>query len=145
MSKFEHNGFTLIEVLVASIILFMAISIASYSYNHTINIGIKLDRLYRVAGRVDFLREKIKEEIRVNPQIESGEGYFENNRFRYAWNVRDKSEKNSQSGLDIESGMVDSGGYNIVLYSIVVEIYMTESGKLFREVEYGVLDWKRIK
>lgn len=76
MTKF-HRGFTLLEVMVAGIILFAAISTVSMIYRNTINSQQLSIKHLKIASVVPFLLDEVRDEIRNKTTLQSslaGEG-----------------------------------------------------------------------
>ncbi len=116
----KQTGFTLLEVLVASLILFLAIALASVAYRAGIKTEVSAERKLFQSIAVVYIREAIVEEMRLKPGLSSGAGDW--GRFLYAWEVTSKSEKWSKSGLDAETGTYVNLGRPLQLFTIKLEV-----------------------
>lgn len=56
----DTSGFTLVEILVASVILFTCLGAAAVSYNTAVNLAQKLDETIAVSSAMPHIREQIK-------------------------------------------------------------------------------------
>ncbi len=104
----RQSGFTLLEVLVASLILFMAIALVSLSYRTGLNAERAAEsRVFKTAV-LRFIQQAVAEELRVRPNLSTGTGTW--GEFSYNWVVVNRFEKWSKAGFDIESnGYVEIG------------------------------------
>ncbi|MCY7294378.1 PulJ/GspJ family protein [Alteromonas sp. a30] len=118
------KGFTLIEVLIASVILFMAIALVSMAYKSGIRAEMAAEKHVFRAVALGFIEAAIKEELRASPSNTSGEGRW--SRFEYSWKVVDVKEKWSKAGLDYESNTQVQFGRKVFLQYISVEINEVE-------------------
>lgn len=120
----KMKGFTLIEVLIASVILFMAIALVSMAYRGGLQAEAAAEKHVFKAVVLGFIEEAIKEEIRERPNKTAGEGTW--GRFEYSWQVTDIKEKWSQAGVDIESNAEVQFGRKMFLHYINIEINNVE-------------------
>lgn len=93
-------GFTLIEVLVASIILFMFIMMASQAFSQSAQSSLKAERAVKVAGIVPLLVDNIKSEIFAAKTLADvvGEGHFQ--QVNYSWKATLVERKPPIEGFD---------------------------------------------
>jgi type II secretory pathway pseudopilin PulG len=59
----SDGGFTLVEILVASVILFTCLGAAAISYNTAVNLAQKLDETIAVSSAMPRIREQIKTQL----------------------------------------------------------------------------------
>jgi hypothetical protein len=71
------RGLTLIEVLIASTILFAAITVVSETYRTSLAASDKAERLVRLVTPLPLITAKIRDDLRTNPQNRvTGSGEF---------------------------------------------------------------------
>lgn len=129
----KYRGFTLLEVLVASLILAMAISIASLAYQTGLTAERVAEKKVYKASVLRFIKEAIVEEIRKRPDLREGEGDWGS--FSYQWTIQKRFEKWSKSGFDLESNTNVEMGRKLQLLSISLDV----DGE---EYEFTHLAWK---
>jgi len=124
-------GFTLIEVLVASIILFSAISLAAVSFSLS-NKSIETAHSFsRVQQARFFIKELIMEVRRTNPSIDSGSGMWGG--LSYVWSIKPAGQRKLQYGSSILPDEVLDTGMTVTVYAVEIEV----DGK---EFEYEILE-----
>ncbi|MGJ8680090.1 prepilin-type N-terminal cleavage/methylation domain-containing protein [Paraglaciecola sp.] len=86
-SKCLQRGFTLMEVLIAGLILFMAISTTTLIYRSAMMSSLKAEKVITINGFVPFAVEDIEIQIReaMNPQKLAFEGEGELLDITYTW------------------------------------------------------------
>lgn len=129
----KQRGFTLLEVLVASLILFMAIAIVSMAYRTGLTAERAAEKKVFKTSVLRFMKEAIVEEIRVRPESKQGEGNW--GKLSYQWSVDKRFEKWSKSGFDLESGSNVEMGRKLQLLDISIDV----DGE---EYEFTHLAWK---
>ncbi len=91
MPSSKIKGFTLIEVLLAAVILFMFLTMASMAFNQAANASLKAERAAKVAAIVPLLTQNIKEVIlRSRGTSESGQGQFGQMAFRWKASLKQR-------------------------------------------------------
>ncbi len=70
------SGFTLIEVLAASIILSLVLAIAASSFTNIVANSASVERSYVRSLAMLFARELIQEQLRLNPNTPRGTGQW---------------------------------------------------------------------
>ncbi|MBF0225771.1 MAG: prepilin-type N-terminal cleavage/methylation domain-containing protein [Desulfobacterales bacterium] len=140
--KFYDDGFTLIEVLIASLIIFSAISIGSLIYQSSVRAVIKINSHISIAEAIPSIVDLIKEDI-VSGK-DKGEGRF-HTYISYLYTSKDiKKGKNILSGFDEISNSISYGRFNITLKEIKLKIIYND--KAFKREEYYTykeLLWKQ--
>lgn len=129
----QQVGFTLLEVLVASLILFMSIALVSMAYKTGINAEKAAEKKVYKSVMLRFVQQAIAEELRVKPNDASGEGSWGD--FSYQWMVVKTYEKWSKSGFDSESNSQVQLGRQLQLKDISIDV----NGEIY---EYTHLSWK---
>jgi prepilin-type N-terminal cleavage/methylation domain-containing protein len=76
MQKRNSQGFTLIEVLIASTILFLFLAMAAQAFSQSAQTSIKAERAAKVAALVPLLVENIRGDIHADksPSDKHGQG-----------------------------------------------------------------------
>mgnify|MGYP005707633269 CR=1 FL=1 len=128
-----QNGFTLLEVLVASLILFMAIALVSLTYRTGLNAERAAEKKVFKSVVVRFIQQAIVEELRVRPGRNSGDGQW--GELSYQWEVKKESGKWSKSGFDIETNTQVEMGRQLELKDINIDV----EGEIY---EFTHLSWK---
>lgn len=131
-TSLKQSGLTLVEVLVASILLFTAISLASVTYRSATKTELSSENAIFRAVALGFIREMVSEELRVNPTAETGDGRW--GKFEFSWEITDIKSKSAKAGFDIESNMQTELGRQLRLASIEITI----NGQVY---EYEHLSW----
>lgn len=129
----QVGGFTLLEVLAASLILFVAIALASMAYQTGIKSEQSAQKKVVLAVALSYIRQSIEEEIRIQPDASNGEGQWDN--FLYTWEVTNRLSKWSKAGIDSESQSRVELGHQLELTTIRV----TVNGE---EHEFTSLSWR---
>lgn len=77
-NKNNQAGFTLIEVLISAVILFMFLALASQAFSQAAQSSLKAERAAKVSAAVPLLLETIKQDIMAarSPQGVKGSGVF---------------------------------------------------------------------
>ncbi|MCS0028276.1 PilW family protein [Vibrio diabolicus] len=115
---YKHKGFTLIEALVASMILFAVITSMSMLYQSTIKAELKAKQSIEYSSAIPFILDQIRYQIR-NERIDNGEGYAQG--AYYHWNA---SEIDRKAGY-VPEGLEDEYGAQqrrFVLWSVTLTV-----------------------
>lgn len=118
--KPRQSGFTLIEVLVASLILFMAIALVSLAYRTGLNAERAAEKRVLKAVAMEFIKQTVVEELRIRPNASSGDGEW--GEFSYNWKVNKRYEKWSKAGFDYETGSRQEFGRKLELLDVNIEL-----------------------
>lgn len=141
----SHKGFSLIEVLIASAILFAALSVATLAYSQSVRSAEKIAALHKVSARMETIRLMIREEIRVNPGV--GEGTGQIGSLHYQWQIKDVQESNSRAWQQLPDLETERTHYKLFLLNLAVKIdvkHSTGRSVLSRSAEMELLEWQRI-
>lgn len=124
---------TLLEVLIAGLLLFMAISLAAMTYQASIKTESSARKSIVRSVALGFIREQIAEDLRVNPEAKSGQGGWGD--IQYDWEITRSQSKSAKAGFDIESNTQAQLGKVLVLSDIRIVINDQEH-------EYVHLSWQ---
>lgn len=116
----QQAGFTLIEVMVAGLLLFVAIGLASVTYQSSLKTDATAQNRIRDAVYLRFIEAEIKEQLRQNPLIKKGQVKWQAD--EYPWEVKQTFSKNSKAGFDTESGSDIAVGKQLLLHKLSVEL-----------------------
>lgn len=116
----QQAGFTLLEVLIAGLILFTAIALVSLAYRTGLQSERSaVNRVFKtMAAR--YIEQNVAEQLRLQPQRESGEGQW--GRWQYEWRVTDRYSKWSKAGFDIETNTVVQVGRPLELLDVLIDV-----------------------
>lgn len=97
------NGFTLIEVLVSSVILFSVISIMTLIYRGAVGASMKAEQVVHISQGLPFAINDIRNYIRSNGakfNVLDGQGLAVNT--KYSWNAEVVDFKAPPSKFDVD-------------------------------------------
>jgi type II secretory pathway pseudopilin PulG len=137
----KSAGFTLVETLVASTILFACLAAAALSYNTAVNLTHKLNSTVAVGIARNDIQAAIKSHLFDG--VTSGNRQSDDGALHYAWQARLQRASRTILRRDHDfGGELVYGGFNIELYTveIVVTPAHTESPQQSR-FEYMELVW----
>ena len=113
---YNERGFTLIEVLIASVILFSAVAAGTLVYRGSIRLGDKASATVRISAALPSIMEHVKEALME--QKMKGEGSFDDG-ISYSWvSEAAKSSRNILSAFDETTGGIEYGRFKIVLNNV---------------------------
>jgi len=138
----HEKGFTLIEVLVASLILFSVLTISTNIYRSSIKAVEKVSAITLISRALPFVREDIKTKI-FQKEIK-GEDVFNKN-ISYTWHCAPlETSKNIISAYDEFTGGLQYGHFNLALNKVFLTIKYG-NGFLIKEkkYQYKELSWTR--
>ena len=116
----KQAGFTLIEVMVAGLLLFVAIGLASVTYQSSLKTDSTAQNRIRDAVYLRFIEAEIKEQLRQNPLLKMGQVRWQGD--EYTWVITQTFSKNSMAGFDSESGSNIAIGKQLLLHQLSVEL-----------------------
>ena len=118
--RYLQSGFTLIEVMVAGLLLFVAIGLASVTYQASLKTDMSAQNRIREAVHLRFIEAEIKEQLRQNPLLKMGEVQSQSG--DYAWAITQTFSKNAKAGFDTETGSDIGLGKQLILHQLSVEL-----------------------
>lgn len=128
----RQKGFTVIELMVASILLITAISMVTLIYRSNVSTALAAERKIDGAVVHYFVVQEIKETLRVMDS-QSGQGRW--GEHDYQWRVVSVSERWSKAGYDAEVQSVRDAGRKLKLKIIEVQVNNTDT------FEFSTLTW----
>lgn len=136
-----NKGFTLIEVLVASIILFSSIAIVSLLYKGVLVSSQKAQQHIQLSAAVPFVIEVVQRDIRyqkkVSEQTLSGQGIYWG--VDYQWRAKIIEAKAPPTNFDIESGKMVEHQAKYLLWQVSLKL---EFKNVQQELVYNDLSWR---
>lgn len=123
----HSKGFTLIEVLIAGVILFTAIGLVYGSFSQSVLNTEKAQKVIELNGVLPVIASKIKTEINnsLEQKLTKGDGVIANH--RYSWD----SHEIKQAPILERANSDGRSGVNIILLEVNVVIYSQNSTKRF--------------
>ena len=132
------KGFTLIEVLIASVILFLFLAIASQAFNQSATASRKAERAAKIAGLLPLLTENIRNKIvaakQISDQGDSG-SFFDLN---YQWEATLLERLGPPKRLSVEIEDDTRDRFNLWQVNVIVS-----DGSYQRRWQYEELTWHR--
>lgn len=138
----KQSGFSLIEVLIASLILFLSITLAFNIYRTAIISTDTAQQTLRLQAHIVDIQKLITQQIRRNgfPETMRGEGDF--NDLIYSWQAtpiaRGRAEHPDNEPLGAGFSLFNRGGTVMLLWQ--VEMAVEYQGKV-RQFNFTELTW----
>lgn len=136
----NSSGFTIIEVIIASVILFSALVIGSIAHRASIRIIEKAEAIIAASDAVPAIVEAVKSELFQNR--DRGEGRYGKD-IVYAWtSVETASSPNIRSEFSESTGGMELGRFQVILKTVTLNLTCTSYGqnRVF-PYEYQELIW----
>ena len=137
----DEAGFTLVETLVAAVILFTCLAAASLSYNTAAGLAGRLDATVEIATEAASIRDSVTESLFAG-RTEGVARYAEN--IEYAWLAEEKrSSRTVTGGFDELTGEIQYGRFHVTLYSVELVVTLERYGRRHNaRYEYHELVWR---
>ena len=134
----KQKGFTLIEVLVASFILFLVITAMTMVYRGSMLSSFKAERALKFAALVDPIAENIRLEIQdsLSETQLSGQGTM--GEITYSWNAVTIQQAKAPLIFDAELGELSSGNKVYTLWGITMQLKLNTA---VREYQFNEVTW----
>lgn len=131
----KQQGFTLIEVLVASFILFLVIASVTMVYRGALLSSFKAEQVLRFSSMV----EPISEQIRSQIKDASGEGDKQGNgamgELTYHWSATVSQQGTAPEQFNFESGEVEAGKVTFYLWHIELQLQFKTATRQYQFTE----------
>lgn len=133
------EGFTLVEILVATVIILFSIATLSALINSANQTEIKTSDRLELLAQVPTILTSIKLNIRLSgkPNTLSGEGATPNT--QYSWRATLASSSGPANVLPNASETSLSGQNTFKLYNVDLQVW---SGNVSRDYTFSVLAWE---
>ena len=138
----NEKGFTLVEVIVASVVLFSAIAIGSLAYRTSVN---SLDRISTNIAMADAL-PPIMVFVREDLELEKDQGSGRYSPYiSYSFEAKTaETSRNILSPYDEFTGGLQYGDYVITLWNVQLTMTYEEEGRVKQaQYDYKELIWER--
>ena len=138
----HESGFTLVEVLIAAVILFSALALGTLAYRTSISTLDRVTANVRIADALPSIMAKVKTEVQRRKT--RGEGRYGES-VAYLWRARRiKTSKNIISPFDDATGGPLQGVFKMTLHNILLKITYERDGRNKEtEYEYQELSWSK--
>ncbi len=133
-----QKGFTLIEVLVASFILFLVISAVTMVYRGALLSSNKAERTLVFSALVEPISEQIRSHIRSSKDEEQLQGNGEMGELVFSWHASAKYQSKAPEQFNALNGNVDSGNKTFKLWDVTLQIKLKSAT---REYHFSELSW----
>jgi Tfp pilus assembly protein PilE len=139
----DQAGFTLVETLVAGVILFTCLAAAAVSYNTAVNLTNKLNATIAVATAVPDIRNEVKQQL--FDRKFSGEAQFSET-LNFSWQASEKRSARTITGTGYERGEgLDYGRFRISLYEVALTVWPSDAHSSYASrYEYTELVWQEM-
>jgi len=134
------KGFTLIEVLISSVILFLFLAIASQAFNQSATASRKAERAIKVAGLLPLLTESIRNEIVAVKQSNDQSGQGSLLGLSYEWQATLLERLSPPRRLDSGEGGYKSYPERFNLWQVNVTV---SEGSYQSRWQYEEISWHK--
>jgi len=141
----DISGFTLVETIVASVILFTCLGAATLSYNAAIDMAGRTDSIIRIAGVQADIRAAVRDKLFSGVTREEDIRYAED--ITYTWRAdRSRGSRNILGSSTETTGGLEYGNFNLTLYALSLTITYSQYGQNRQSgFDYKELVWIPIK
>lgn len=136
----RNKGFTLIEVMIAAVIIFSALGLGMLAYRTSLTAVDKITANVHIADALPPIMAAVKTEILEHKN--QGQGHYGNS-IAYVWNSKAiRSSKNILSAYDEATDGLEYGRFQVVLNNIKLTVtYEKDGSKKEALFEYRELLW----
>jgi prepilin-type N-terminal cleavage/methylation domain-containing protein len=136
-SSNNQKGFTLIEVLVASFILFLVIAAVTMVYRGALLSSHKAERSLKFSSLVEPISEHIRLTLQspINNEVQ-GQGSM--GAITYNWSATEAFQGKAPPSFDAEQGSVTQGEKTFKLWDVTLELQLKTASRsyYFSEVSW---------
>ena len=138
----NEKGFTLVEVIVASVVLFSAIAIGSLAYRTSIASVDRISANIAMADALPAIMVSVREEL--NNRKDQGNGRYSPS-ISYSFTTKTaESARNIISSHDEFTGGLEYGRYVITLKNVQLTITSEKEGRVKQvQYDYKELLWEK--
>lgn len=133
----KQQGFTLIEVLVASFILFLVIAAITMVYRGALLSSHKAEQVLRFSAMVEPISEQIRIQIKASEGSEM-QGQGEMGEMSYTWSATVNQQATAPEQFNFESGEVEAGRVTFYLWHVEMQLQLKTST---RQYQFSELSW----
>jgi prepilin-type N-terminal cleavage/methylation domain-containing protein len=138
----NEKGFTLVEVIVASVVLFSAVAVGSFTYRTSVASVDRISANIAMADALPAIMVFVKEEL--EHEKDQGNGRYSPN-ITYSFEAKTaETSKNILSAYDEFGGGLQYGDYVITLKNVQLTITSEEEGRVKQaQYDYKELLWEK--
>ena len=133
MNNVKQKGFTLLEVLIASVIMFSAIVLTATIYSNSVQSSMKAQRAVNITSVLPLLVETIESHIQQeNQMISTGSGELFD--VAYSW----EAKKNTAAPI-LPDGLSEVGesGRNAYLWDVTLNVQFGHIQRIYTYKEFS--------
>jgi prepilin-type N-terminal cleavage/methylation domain-containing protein len=137
----SDKGFTLVEVLIAAVIVFSALSVGMLVYRTSLIAVDRIEANVVIADALPAIMAAVKTQIAERKR--QGQGNF-GSAVEYSWKTKEvKSSRNYRTGfVDETTGQLEYGRFLVVLNNVELTITYERNGRRRQAAyEYQELSW----
>jgi type II secretory pathway pseudopilin PulG len=135
----NNRGFTLIEVLIAAVILFGSISIVSQAFRGSVNSSIKAKRSVQAAAIVPLLLSTIEYRLQTQPLNKAvfQEGVIDEAKFTWTASVIKKDGPPSRLSPEDGEVIIFDDKYYLWQVNVTVQQQQTNNEYSYKQITWG--------
>ncbi|OKY24659.1 prepilin-type N-terminal cleavage/methylation domain-containing protein [Thalassotalea sp. PP2-459] len=134
----KSRGFTLIEVLVASFILFLVIASITLVYRGAILSSGKAERTLLFSAAVETISESIKAKIQTSGQQEIMEEQGEWGRVTFSWVAKPAFVSAPPERVSLASGELEKSINQFVLWNVELQLSIDKASRVY---QFNEVSW----
>ncbi len=135
------NGFTLVEVLVAAVILFSSLTLAAVAYNHALDFVQRSMAVIHISKALPAIRQQVAEQLQNG--ITAQETRF-SDELLYTWQAElENASMNVTGAYDEYTGDLEYGSFYLQLYRVVLTVQQQDPYRVHTSrYDYQELVWR---
>jgi len=137
-SPSKQTGFTLIEVLVASFILFLVIAAITMVYQGALLSSYKAERTVKISAMVSPITEQIRIQIQTADNESSLQGKGAMGEITFHWVAEQAHQSKAVEKFNVGTGEYDTGNKTFRLWHINLQLQLK---KAKREYQFSEVSW----
>ena len=136
----NSKGFSLLEVLIAGVILFAAISTAALVYTSATKSAIQASKSISFSAQLPLILETIKSNLRQSGSVADKNGQGNLPFGQYQWRAVAGQVKRPLPQLSVDSGQFSVPDVNIVLWSVELDVTIDNTSRQYSIFVTGWVD-----
>lgn len=137
-SPSKQHGFTLIEVLVASFILFLVITSITMVYRGALLSSHKAEQVVRFSGMVDPISEQVRSQVQSATGQQEIQGRGKMGEIEYEWQAKVMQYTTAPEQFNIETGEIEAGEITFYLWNVKMQLQLNSTQRQYQLTE---LSW----